>query len=176
MRLYEYIASKYVSDVTLDKLTLDTTDCAKRTSQEIGNSGAGGSELVRSMFTSCFNANIISYLADYSVHQIILCYGYYLYVQQQRNNRKQQLEPNIAVVCDTTNNTGVAIEYGSIIVSMLKKSTLLAIHRGVCLTSASAGGAIGSYVFPGLGTIGGLNLGDAFACTVTTTSLVSDAP
>lgn len=180
MRLYEYIASTYVNEKTLDKLTLDTSDCARRTVREVGPSN--GTEIVQSMFTSCLHANFISYLADYSVHQVILLYGYYIYVQKQRSNirnrRQDSTDGGSTAINDTSNNTGIAIVNGSIVLSFCKKSILLLIQRSFGLVTSSCFGAIGSYVLgvrPGFGTMCGLNLGDTIANTVTE-SLLSDIP
>ena len=176
MRLYEYIASKNVTEDTLDKLTLDTIDCAKRTAREQGT-GSGSSnslqsttEYTKTMFESCFNANIIAYLADYSIHQLILLYGYYLYVQHKRStSRKTTLQ-------DSENNSSAAIEGGSIALSFLRKSTLLIVQRAICLTTAAAGGAVGSAILPGLGTMAGFNVGDALAINITEQFVQTDAP
>jgi hypothetical protein len=159
MRLYEYIASKLVTEETLDKLTLDTSMCAK----SLAVSSTNGVEYVGTMFSSCWNANMISYLADYSVHQMILLYGYYLYIQQQQRKRKVQSQQQKPLISDSANNSSSAIEKGSIALSCLKSSVLLMMNRTLCLTMSSLGSACGSFVYPGIGTLIGFNVGDTLA-------------
>lgn len=157
IRLYEYVASKVANEVTLDKLTLDTSDFSKRAARSTPDTF----DYLFTMFGSCWNANMISYLADYSVHQMILLYGYYLYIEQQHIKKiRNQLNPTIS---DSANNSSYAIEKGSIALSCLKNSIMLAMNRTLCLTSSSLGGAIGSLIYPGYGTLFGINIGDALA-------------
>ena len=151
MRLYEYIASRFVDEQTLDKLTIDTFECAKRSART-----KEGGELASAMLSTCWRANMISFLADYSVHQVILAYGYYVYIQEQRRRLKQK-----------NGSGGSELHRGSLALSFLKKSTLLAVSRGVGLGCSSLGGAIGSTVWPGWGTLAGTNLGDSLALQLT---------
>src|SRR3569623_3727854 len=74
MRLYEHLASKFVDKLMLDKLTMDTFDSAKRSARQ----GKTGRELATDVFATCWKANLISYLADFSVHEVILLFGYYV--------------------------------------------------------------------------------------------------
>jgi hypothetical protein len=152
MRLYEHIASRFVDEETLDKLTIDTFECAKRNSR-----AKEGGELAREMLATCWRANMISFLADYSVHQIILAYGYYVYIQEQRRRLKR----------NGGDSEGSELHRGSLALSFLKKSTLLAVSRGVGLGFSSLGGSIGSIVWPGWGTLAGTNLGDSLALQLT---------
>jgi hypothetical protein len=152
MRFYEYIASKCVDTQTLDALTLDTFERAKRSSK----GGKEGYELGREMFQSCWKANLIGFAADYSVHQVILVFSYYVYVREQQRRRRGK----VVVEGDRE------LHGGSLAMSFIKKSTLLAISRGVGLGFASVGGAAGSMVMPGWGTLAGTNLGDGFAGTL----------
>lgn len=142
MRTYEKIAEKQVSEEQLDKLTKDPFEAAKR--------NEGSETMFRDMLATCWNANIIYYLADYSVHQIILLYGYYVYIQHRRN--KIQADASCP-----------PIHTGSVAVSFLKKSTLLAFSRGMGCVSSALGGALGSMVWPGWGTLCGVNLGDSLS-------------
>jgi hypothetical protein len=145
MRTYEKIAEKQVSHDRLDKLTRDPFDAAKR------KEGASmDTTMFKDMFSMCFNANIIYYLADYSVHQIIILYGYAVYVQRRRS----QIEADPTVK---------PIHSGAFALSLIKKSALLAFSRGVgCLFSA-VGGSLGTLVWPGWGTLCGINLGDSLS-------------
>jgi hypothetical protein len=145
MRLYEYIASLYVDDVVLDALTMDSFECAKREAKT-----KEGGELGLQMFGTCWRANLISFLADYSIHQVILAYGYYLYVREQRKR------PN-----------GEELHRGSLALSFLRKSAHLAVSRVVGLGMSSVGGGVGSTLWPGWGTLVGTNLGDTLALQLT---------
>jgi hypothetical protein len=149
MRLYEYVASKYVTEETLDALTIDTFECAKRTAKS-----EEGGKLFTSMLATCWKANSISFLADYSVHQLILAYGYYIYVKEKRRRIKQ----------GTTKNEDLTV--GSLALSFIYKSSVLAFSRGVSLCFSSVGGAIGTTIWPGWGTLAGTNLGDSLSLSL----------
>jgi hypothetical protein len=152
MRLYEHVASKYVDEVTLDRLTIDTFECAKRTAHAEERPGP----LFRSMCITCWRANTISFLADYSVHQIILAYGYFLYIQEKRKRIRERHE--------TGNGDW---QTSALALSFVHKSALLAFSRGVGLAFSSLGGAVGTLVWPGWGTLAGTNLGDSLALSLT---------
>lgn len=154
MRLYEYIASKSVDEEKLDKLTMDTFDAAKRCARETKDG------MTREMTKVCWNANLISFMADYSVHQVILAFGYCKYVQEQRRKAKSGS-------ADDSDSTDGEINAGSLALSFMRKSTLLALSRGISLAFASVGGGIGSSFWPGWGTLAGTNFGDSLGLTLT---------
>ena len=149
MRLYEHIASKIFDEEKLDRLTMDTFEAAKR-SARAGKEGIG-----REMLQVCWEANMISFLADYSVHQVILAFGYYAYIQKQRRKIKNGEDDSVS-----------GIHGGSVALSFLKKSTLLALSRGISLGFASIGGALGSTIWPGWGTLAGTNFGESLSLTM----------
>lgn len=130
MRFYEHLASKWVDTVTLDKLTTDTFEAARRSAHQDHKSG---SELASTVFSTCWRANLISYLADFSVHEVILLYGYYVYVQEQR--RVRRLKPQ-----DDEDEDERALQAGTLLFSVVKNSTLLAMSRAVGLLFSSLGG------------------------------------
>lgn len=150
MRLYEHVASLYVTEDVLDKLTMDTFEAAKRANDTSDSIGPY-------MLRTCWKANMISFMADYSVHQVILAYGYYIYIQEQR--RRLKVSPS--------DYLDQSLHHGSIAISFLRKSTLLAVSRIVGLGFSSIGGALGSTVWPGWGTLVGSNVGDSFALQLT---------
>jgi len=151
MRLYEHLASRSFTLVQLDKLTLDPFSAAKRRQKQ------GESPSLMESVREAWDANLIAYLADYSLHQIILAAGYYAYIRQRRQQQKRPNSPN---------NDGAELYAGSLALSFLKKSTLLAISRAVCLSFASLGGGIGNIIYPGWGYMFGFNMGDGFGATV----------
>ena len=152
MRVYEKIADHVVDLVTMDRLTLDIVDYAKRGRA----SGKDRSSLSTEMVSVSFYSNIVYYLADFSVHFAILLYGYYKYVRDKRN---KQLSGEGA--------SDDEIHAGSIVLSCFRKTTLLAVSRGVELGLGSVGGGLGTYIRPGLGTLAGFNMGDSFAIGLT---------
>jgi hypothetical protein len=153
MRLYEHLASKMVDDAQLDKLTLDTFDAAKRVSRDSKDG------IAREMTRVCWHANMISFLADFSVNQAILAFGYYKYIQGRRRKIKS--------AGDDSDSMEDEIHAGALILSFMRKSTLMALSRGISLAFASIGGGVGSSMWPGWGTLAGTNFGDSLGSTLT---------
>jgi len=160
MRFYEFIADKiFKDDVILDKLTIDCFKGSKRMALVSDSK----STLARGMFTQCLWSNMISFLADYTVHQAVLCYIYYLYWSRKRNEKKIGKQ-------DGTNGTSdyalldaqdMPDDEDSIIFALAQKSGSLALYRSLGLIVCSAGGAVGSVVYPGWGTLLCSQMGDA---------------
>lgn len=144
MRLYELIADKYYDKVTLDKLTMDPFSASLRISAK----GESDTTVARQMFHTTFWANMIAFMADYSVHQAILCYGFYIYTKDKRKKIREGEE---------TEEEGF---HGAVMTSMMKKSTQLFISRGFGLFCSSIGGAVGTIVWPGWGTLLFSNMGE----------------
>lgn len=154
MRCYEHVADKIVDKMTLDDLTLDTFKQAKRLDAKEENRV----EVGRQMFGISFRANLIAFLADYSVHQMILAYGYYAFVKERK--RRKQLKDQVKKTDGITNyddNTAEEEEQYPIV----KKSGTLMVSRGLGLCFTAAGGAVGSMLYPGWGTLLGSNAGDS---------------
>ena len=142
MRAYEYVAAQMVDLVTLDKLTLDTYSDAKREPNRP----------TRDLVSTNAYANVIAFLADYSVHQILLLAGYYAYTRERRN-----------------------VHYGSLTLSVSFNSASLALSRVIGWIMASLGGAVGTVVWPGWGTLIGTNVMDSIASSLTE-GMTSGAP
>jgi hypothetical protein len=159
MRLYEEVASRLVDEAALDRLTMDTFDAAKRLSAVEQKSGR---ELASAVFSTCWRANVISYMADYSVHQVILLFGYYAYVRDQRRQR-QRKQPLLGPKDAADDEDERALQAGTLLLSAVKNSTLLALSRAVGLLFLSLGGAVGSLFAPAWGSLAGAQLGDALA-------------
>uniref|UniRef100_A0A7S3DRU9 Uncharacterized protein n=2 Tax=Entomoneis paludosa TaxID=265537 RepID=A0A7S3DRU9_9STRA len=161
MRLYEHLASRNVSTSELDKLTLDPFSSAKRRQKQ------GETPTFMESTRESWNANLIAYLADYSLHQIILAAGYYVYVR----DRQRKMHTN-----RDSNSEDSELHTGSLALSFMKKSTLLGISRFVCLSFASIGGGIGNIFYPGWGYMFGFNMGDGFGATVLDEFDLNDTP
>jgi hypothetical protein len=147
VRLYESIAAQRYDKVILDKLTMDPFFAA----QKLTSKGNNDNQLVaREMFHTSLWANLISFMADYSVHQVILCYGYYIYVRERRKRDGEEEE-------------GMN---GAIVTSLLTKSMRLLVSRAVGLAASSTGGAIGTVMWPGWGTLLCSNMGEGAAGVV----------
>lgn len=168
MRFYEHMASKFVDMVTLDRLTIDTFESAKRSSK----AGKEGTELARDVAQTSLRAGFIAYLADYTVHQFILMFTYYVYVQEKRRQRRKLQDfGGTGEECDDE-----GAEVGSLALSFMKNSVLLAISRGIGLLCSSIGAGIGAMVTPGWGSLAGANLGDGLAMAVSEEIVSPNAP
>lgn len=150
MRFYEYVASKIVTDETLDKLTTDTFRAARREPNR---------PFSKHMETNLW-ANTISFLADCTIYQVLLMYGYYLYYEGKKKKRRHQL----LLQCNM--DTIYEEESGGIALSIILKSTKLSVSRSISLVAASAGGAAGTMILPGWGTLLGTQLGDSLVSTL----------
>ena len=160
MRIYEEVASKCVDMVTLDKLTLDTFASAKRRKSEDKQISVGA------MTKEGWYANMIAFLADYSVHQVLMALGYYAYVSRRRREQRQKRLAAEAAGKEYKDEND-DVHAGSLVLSFTKQSTLLAISRVFALACASVGGAFGTLVWPGWGTLAGTNFGDGLAASMT---------
>jgi hypothetical protein len=88
------------------------------------------------MADTTFWANFLITLSDYSVHQILFCYGYYMYYKRQKNRKGRPPvdEAAIAKECAVTS------------------SHLLA-SRSCGLVFSAIGAGVGTIVWPGWGTL-----------------------
>ena len=164
MRLYEKLAESKVDTVMLDALTIDTFDFAKRTAK----SGKEGRDLAVPVFQATLKAQFIAYLADYSVHEVLLLYGYYMYIQEQRRRNKQRLEPS--------SEEEIVAQGLNITMTLIKNSTLLLISRAIGLVMSSFGSAVGSCLVPGWGTLLGANFGDGLAMAISDEVITLNPP
>lgn len=162
MRMYEYIFSKRVDAITLDKLTKDPFQAAVRTSEVTGRDSK---EIIRPMFDTCLWSNAIAFLADYSVHQVILAYTYYLYCRERRRRMIEEREEQNLVEENESEEKLEDASGGAIAMTFAMKSSRLMVSRGLGLLACAAGGAYGSYWWPGWGTTMGQSLGDGLMST-----------
>lgn len=193
MRLYETIVDKWlkVDTYTMDKLTMDPFKKSKRVVDTIEKKityrdGQQHHESVRdhkmyvvkTMTETTFWANLLTFCADYSLHQALLCYGYYKYYQYQRQKR---LDAN------TADTTSVEVDWGDGVVDDIDvddvskpssgggmgnkelvenfalNSIRLGTNRTLGLVCSAIGGGIGSIIWPGWGTIVVSAIGDNVA-------------
>jgi hypothetical protein len=183
MRLYESIADRFYDKVTLDKLTMDTFYAAQkltgkdqfessiRTTSKASTNSKSNMEIASNMFQTTMWANVIAFLSDYSVHQVILCYGYFIYIRERRKRMKQQQEqgeglPPTPRRQQQDEEDDRLMDQGAILASFLKKSTRLLVSRGVGLVFGSCGSAVGTIVWPGWGTLLFANLGEGTVGTL----------
>jgi hypothetical protein len=141
MRLYESLAAQRYDKVILDKLTMDPFHAAKKVVAKSDES-TSQTQIAKEMFHTTLKANLIAFLADYSVHQVILCYGYYVYVRERRRKQRKDNPDEEASIID-----------GALMTSILKKSTQLFFSRSFGLVCSAAGGAVGTLWWPGWGTL-----------------------
>jgi hypothetical protein len=130
----------------MDKLTMDPFVASNRIGKDNTQTTT---TIVTEMFHTTFWAFFISYLADYTVHQTIICYGYYVYVRRKRE-QASNAEEKAAVLYD-----------GAVWTSMLRKSTQLFVSRAFALVCSATGGALGTLWWPGWGCIVMSNMGEA---------------
>lgn len=147
MRFYERLLTGRVDDVTLDRLTRDPFKAAELTCIRTRHST---SKMMSTMFELCFWSNVIAFLADYTVHQIILASTYYLYCREKKRQR----------IRDREHEEESEGEDGAMAMSFVFKSSKLIVTRGLGLLGAAGGGAVGSYIYPGWGTTIGISFGD----------------
>jgi len=174
MRLYEKICEKNLclSDHTLDKLTKDPFKSAirKRNRLENDNSSYDKGEMMKQMFKTCLWANAISFLSDFTVQQTVVLYGFYKFRKRKRRlknlyelQNKDEGENNCVVNYADDSNVN---EIGGMMFSFFMKSASLSVSRTIGLLGASAGGAIGSAIYPGWGTLFGTQIGDSAAGSI----------
>lgn len=202
MRFYEYMIGKCVKDgrFLLDRLTKDSFKVAIVKSRRLEEPSfilrekSSEKSYALEMFETCIYSNAISFLADYSIQQGILIYGYYLYVKNvQRKNKLQRLrlqrqleedeqkeeeieddddeeehqqkqnQSELNVSTDFPSHDIVPRHYqsGGLLLSFMYKSSQLLVSRAIGLFMAGVGGALGSLIRPGWGTVVGAQLGDA---------------
>ncbi|KAL3827032.1 hypothetical protein ACHAXA_007539 [Cyclostephanos tholiformis] len=159
----------------MDKLTRDPFQAALRTSQILHNqehangkviSSTNGTETTTSreiatrMFSTCIWANIIPFLAELTVQQGVLMYGYgaYYMAKHKRRKKHEAIEAGESK-CDELDKH----EEAAYALSLFFRSCHLTVARSASWLVASAGGAAGSVILPGWGTVLGIQIGDAFA-------------
>ena len=178
----------------MDRLTRDPFQASLRTSQilrkrEHANgrviSSTDGSEiptsreLARRMFSTCMWANVIPFLAELTVQQGVLIYGYGAYYMAKHRKRKKRESSSTEKEEEAGGGGGGSKECDdegegeeeeedkhdekAYALSLYFRSCHLTVARSASWLVASAGGAAGSVVLPGWGTVFGIQIGDAVA-------------
>jgi len=105
--------------------------------------------VVSEMTVTTFWANILVTLADYSVHQVLLCYGYYKYYERQRKKFAES-QKKLGLVRTEDDDKRLQKDVTD---HLLKNSTQLFMSRGCGLVCSSIGAGFGTVVRPGWGTL-----------------------
>lgn len=180
LRVYEFIAGSIVkvNMVTMDKLTMDPFQKSKRIVDVIKKKNSVPKEtvwdhkvyVVSTMTATTFWANLLSFCADYSLHQGLLCYGYYKYYTYQRQRRRLALASADFDFDDADhadeNQLSLSMIHDDdkvLAKDLMTKSAPLAANRTLGLVCSAIGGGIGSIVWPGWGTIVVSAIGDNIA-------------
>jgi len=166
----------------MDKLTRDPFQASLRTSQLLhnqehapgkvissdGTETSTSRELTERMFSTCIWANIIPFLAELTVQQGVLIYGYGVYYnakQKRRESRKTKEERNgegKEDQCDEEDEKDEDdVSKSAYALALMFQSSRLTFSRSMSWIVASAGGAVGSVIYPGWGTVFGNQIGDA---------------
>merc|ERR1711957_957238 len=152
--------------IVMDKLTRDTFQASLRTSQLLHNQehtpgmliSSNGTqtstayELTKTMFSTCLWANFIPFFTELTMQQLVLAYGYginYMAKEKRRRERRAQ--------CKKEED---AISEPACFLPLVFQSSHLTIARSMSWIAASGGGALGGCVYPGWGTVFGVQIGD----------------
>jgi len=128
--------------------------------------------VIYTMTATTFWSNLLSFCADYSLHQGLLCYGYYKYYNYQRQKRLTIIAAAAAAAdddsdysdnCDYSSAIAITDDDKLLAKDLLKKSVRLGGNRGLGLVCSAIGGGVGSLVWPGWGVVVGSAMGDNVA-------------
>lgn len=159
----------------LDRLTRDPFQASLRTSQILhnqehspgkvlpsdGKETSTSTELYKQMYTTCLWANIIPFLAELTVQHGVLLYGYGVYYMKKKKRRKErEMNNHECKEEDDGEDETEPVDETAYALSLLFRSSHLTFSRGASWIGASIGGAIGSVIYPGWGTVFGIQIGD----------------
>jgi len=182
LRSYEFLAAKVVNLKQLDKLTTDPFAISKRLATKLKeknpldkpNPNSNNEKLTTmlSMTQTSLWANLLPFFSDYSLHQGLLCYGYYKYYSFKRQRRIVNSEvispadPDEQEEFEDAEKEAAVKERNILVSDLADKSSRLAANRCLGWYCSAVGSGIGSVVYPGWGTIIGSSLCDAAAGTI----------
>lgn len=173
MRVTEWYLSRRVTEEVLDRLTRDTFKAAIRENER----GLEGKDLRKEMWQVCLWANMIAFGCECAVSQCLLMWGYMGYSRRRNERMKRNRERLRLKKCEVKgvdDKTGELDEdenddaayAGPMGLSLALRSSKLITSRFLGLLAASAGGAIGSQMYPGWGTLLGGSCGDGMAAAL----------
>jgi hypothetical protein len=200
IRFYEHVALYHsgLSISTVDMLTKDTHASARRKAERAADRANASSKgnttnttknnakmvAAKQMFMTSLYANAIGCLADATVQECILVWGYstyyYHHIRKQRIARhnicqqakQQQSEPyDLELLLDDTDMddklssalSSSTTSAGGIFLSFLVKSMSIFVSRGMAWVASGAGSVVGTCLLPGWGTVVGAQMGDNLA-------------
>mmetsp|Transcript_17409 Transcript_17409/g.19949 ORF Transcript_17409/g.19949 Transcript_17409/m.19949 type:complete len:417 (+) Transcript_17409:216-1466(+) len=186
LRSYEYLADKvfHCNLYTMDKLTMDPFQMSKRLVVELEKKSPSTMSskkdtvmdhkvyVISTMTATTFWSSVLSFGADYSLHQGLLCYGYYKYYNYQRQKRLTIISAAAAAAdddsdysddCNYSSAIAITDDDKLLALDLVKKSFRLGGNRTVGLLCSAVGGGLGSVVWPGWGVIVGSAVGDNVA-------------
>ena len=106
MRCYEKLISSFADKRLMDKLTKDPFKSAVRKTRRIESGEDKPDQFSRQMFETCLYSNCVSFLADYTVQQAILAFGYYMYVKKDRKlNHLKRDEDHLALFSNSASTS-----------------------------------------------------------------------
>ena len=148
---------------TVDKLTKDPCLSAKR---KYSRNHGDRVETGKQMFRTSLYAHAIAVLADATVQEAILLFGYgvyyYRHILKVRAKRRSVVNgdqaENSIEICSASEDLG-----GGVLLSFFFKSSSLFVSRTTAWVASSAGACIGTMILPGWGTLVGTQLGDGLA-------------
>lgn len=177
----------------MDRLTRDPFQASLRTAQILrnrerspgvvvsceGTETSTRRELARRMFSTCLWANVIPFLAELTLQQLVLIYGYGAYYAAKKKRMSErggstdgergESDAPVSLRCEQGGDVGgktqseqdEAASKSAYALALMFRSSRLTIARSMSWIAASAGGAMGSVAYPGWGTVLGIQLGDA---------------
>ena len=184
---YHHVGSDSDGSSSSNSSSGGSGDSSNRSAMEVTSK----MELGKQMFYTCFYANAIPFLSDLTVQQSILLFGYYkFFVTKERERKLKKLkeaqsnyeelklkegkegrgveeddddkeeeekeeEESLALERQTNDDAGIFLY------SFFKRSAQITFTRAIGLVAASFGGALGSVIYPGWGTVFGTQMGDA---------------
>ena len=168
LRSYEFLAAKVVNLKQLDKLTTDPFALSKRLATKLKeknpldkpNPNRNNENLTTmlSMTQTSLWANLLPFFSDYSLHQGLLCYGYYKYYRFKRQRRIADNEvispadPDEQEEFEDAEKEAAAEERKVLVSDLAEKSSRLAASRCLGWYCSALGSGFGSMLWPGWGT------------------------
>lgn len=169
LRLFEAICAQFCTDTTMDKLTMDYFAASRTMAQNLVTAGGNHSNTapttataavrerplatIKEMTETTFWANLLISMADYGVHQVLLCYGYYMYYQRQRRSSSN----------NNTNEDRISKLRYELTDQLVHHSAQLLSSRSLGLVCGAVGGGIGTIIWPGWGTLMMSSMGESAA-------------